>query len=427
MFLVSNEGKSLNRVEDLSEEEACLVKQNSVIGSASFAAKQDILKDIHGRRLWIGCDCVEPNPVVGVRNRDDFYHLFNMTKRGVHATKCPLHRLPNDVNKENEQAKIAEKKKNSFVFHYEKRSTTPSEQNKLGGTKTGVKPENSLWVCLRRIFRLAGVDTVGANLAIGEGVRKREALKAIRDMRLGGVSMAKVSRWGLGKHNDLCEAITAITESSSMPKGAAHGLLFSVIDSVHLDDNKNIMLKHGEHTVTLPRSATIEINGKQGFEFAPPYFVLYTVKNTADPDEEVIIEAQKVFITPIHSTATLIPISSELERELIDKAIGNMRYNSEKGNKIIFSRPLYPYISPLSERGVLPSLVAKSENSEMVFVDIESQVTDENRSAVERRMEAMAEITDIIKVELCDSMEEFGTKAFNAVGEAAKYVLGIGK
>ncbi|KZY96195.1 hypothetical protein A3743_22515 [Oleiphilus sp. HI0072] len=267
---------------------------------------------------------------------------------------------------------------------------------------------------------------IGDRLAIGHGVRKREALKTIRDLRLGGVSMAKVSRWGLSKHDELCEIITRITETSSMPKGAPHGIMFSIVDSIHVDDKKNILLKHDDDVVSLPRNASIEINGKQGLELSGPYFALYTVINTADPDEEVICEAQKVFVTPIHSADTLIPVSSELERVLIAKAISNFQYNATKGRKIQFIRPLYPYISPASERPVLPSLVVKSGESE-VFVDVDSQVTDENRPAYERRLEAMSEITDIIRVGLPDSLEEFDKEAFTAISDAAKYVLGINK
>src|SRR5690606_4234924 len=94
LYLLAHEGKSLSRIEELSEEDVNLVKQNSVIGSTSFMSKQEILKNIHSKGLWIGCDCMNPSPVVGVRHRDEYYHLFNMNKRGVHDGKCPLHRLP---------------------------------------------------------------------------------------------------------------------------------------------------------------------------------------------------------------------------------------------------------------------------------------------------------------------------------------------
>jgi len=111
------------------------------------------------------------------------------------------------------------------------------------------------------------------------------------------------------------------------------------------------------------------------------------------------------------------------EGKLLNQAV---ELREEEVNQVKFIRPLYPCISPLTERAVLRSLVVKSEESE-IFVDVDSQLTDENRTALERRLEVMNEITDIIRIEQCDSMEEFGDKAFSAVCDAAKYVLGIGK
>lgn len=423
MFLLSHKGKELLKVGELSGEEEDLIKRNSVIGSDSFVKKQEILREIHSKGLWIQCGCNSQNPIVGVRHREEYYHLFNMNKRGVHDSKCPLHRLPSDLKGGKEEVKTAEKKKNSFVFHYDKRETKPSEKNKIGSTKKTLS-ENSLWVCLRRILSLSEIDKIGGQLDIGYNLRKRAALKTIRDLRLGGVSMAKVSRWGIEKHEELCEIVGGLTEDGGMPKGAAHGIMFSVIESLNTDDRKNIVLRNGNSRVVLPRTADIEINGKQGLELASPYFVIYTVVNTSEADEEVICEPQKVFITPIHSLDTLMPISSELDRTVIDKAISNVKYNQGKGNNIEFIKPLYPLISPISERFVLPSLIARSNESQ-IFIDINEHINSENKERLARRREAMNEITDIISIDGWDSEKEFEKKAFEGVSRAAKYLLGI--
>jgi hypothetical protein len=168
------------------------------------------------------------------------------------------------------------------------------------------------------------------------------------------MSMSKVSRWGLAKHDELCEVVTAVT-ASGMPKGKAHGLMFSIVDSINRDHNGKLSLQYGKDAVSLPKGCVVEINGKQGLEQSGPYFVIYTVINTAEPDEEIIPEPGKAFLSPIHSVETLIPISSELDRILIDKAIANLKFNEKKGNQLVFIRPLYPYISPLSERRVWTS------------------------------------------------------------------------
>lgn len=426
MKLLAHHSKTTEFTRDLTDEETGLLKGYASLGSEYFKAKQSVLAEVHASNSWIECDCIDDQkPVMGVRFRDSYYHLFNMHKRGNHLEQCALHRLPKDNNADIQEIKKDEKKKNSFVFHFESREQTPSTKNNIGGSKKS-ESENSLWVCLRRLIILSGVDEIGGSLGLSYSARKQAILKTMRVLKVGGVSMSKVSRWGLSRHDQLCDMITTITEEKAMPKGAPHGVMISVIDGLKINDKKQVVLKNGEDRVVLPASCTVEVNGKHGYEISPPYLCIYTVLNTSEKDEEIICEPQKCFITPIHSVETLIPTSTELDRILIDKAISNYRFNLKKDIEIKYQKPLYPYISPNTGRKVSPSLVVKNGKSE-VFIDIDPPITEENRLMIERRLEAMYEIADIVRIPICNEMEDFEDEAFNAVSLAAKFVLGIGR
>jgi acetyl esterase/lipase len=210
-----------------------------------------------------------------------------------------------------------------------------------------------------------------------------------------------------------------------MPKGAAHGIMISVLDEIKMNDKNQVVLIDGSSYVAMPNSCQIQINGKRGVENGP-YVVIYTIVNTSQVDEEVLCEPQKAYILHVHSRDSLIPTSSDLERTLIEKSISNVRYNHSKGNNIIsFEKPLYPYVSPISGRNVMPSLVVKGSGE--VFIDIDYQVSEESKINCEKRLEAMNEITSLIRIPVCDSDESFDKESFKAVSEAAKYILGIGR
>jgi len=201
-------------------------------------------------------------------------------------------------------------------------------------------------------------------------------------------------------------------------------LVVAIIDGIKVSPEKNVSLYKGEHRVSLPATCKIEMNGKNGFEMSPPYLAIYTVMNTSDLGDEIICEPQKCYITPIHSEETLVPISTELDRVLIDKAIGNIKYNQEKGIEIHYQKPLNSFVSPFSKQKVLPTLVVVSGGKQL-FIDIDYVINDDNRERAEKRIDAIHEISDLVRVPVCDKDEDFAGQAFISINKAAKYVLGI--